>query len=481
LFPFSEYVSLVVFENILALFRCQRKNVLKVSLRGRLIAWAMPGVTLVTLGAFAFAWFSGQSVTRQEEQLWQSQVARGRDLLKGHERQVIQAVEDYAFWDELVDYVAAAPNADFEDKSLGPWLFQSFGIDFVVVLDVQSRVVYAFDPTGFFRRGESFEDSPVIRLATERPTQLSLVYLDEAPVWVAGGTIHSTLTPDYEPPGAGTLLLGRALDANYLERLYDQSGLRVELATLRDLSQGGKAATTDGRRARGVTLTDARGRPAAELTLVSDPSAASTSVRAFWALATYFFAVLLLGLGLLVIAADRTLVRPLVVLRDAIRGLRYGEPVDAKLSTSRSDELGQVAREFATLAKDLQSSELMLSKSEDKRLTLLLGVPDTILLVGSDGIILEVKQSESQFPVDLSSSVGRCVTDVLPAIVARRTMGILRESTFGGRTTCEFALAHNETTAHFEARVVRSGSGEAVVILRDVTDAQPTMKHFTPM
>ena len=37
----------------------QRKNVSKVSLRGRLIAWAMPGVTLVTLGAFALAWFSG--------------------------------------------------------------------------------------------------------------------------------------------------------------------------------------------------------------------------------------------------------------------------------------------------------------------------------------------------------------------------------------------------------------------------------------
>ena len=105
---------------------------------------------------------------------------------------------------------------------------------------------------------------------------------------------------------------------------------------------------------------------------------------------------------------------------------------------------------------------------------LVLGVPDTILLVGSDGIILEVKQSESQFPVDLSSSVGRCVTDVLPAIVARRTMGILRESTFGGRTTCAFALAHNDMTAHFEARVIRSGSGEAVIILRDVTEAQTT-------
>ena len=65
MFLFSEYVSLVVFENKLALFRCQSKNVLKVSLRGRLIAWAMPGVTLVTLGAFAFAWFSGQSVLKK--------------------------------------------------------------------------------------------------------------------------------------------------------------------------------------------------------------------------------------------------------------------------------------------------------------------------------------------------------------------------------------------------------------------------------
>ena len=441
---------------------------MKLSVRGRLVAWAIPGIVLVGLGAFAFAWFAGQSVTRQEDDLWRSQVARGQDLLNRHEHEIIQSIAENTFWDGMVAYVAEAPNEEFEAENLGPWSRVSFEIDFVVVLDVQARVVYSSDPTGFFRFGETYEASPIIKLAFERPARPSLAFVGETPVWLAGGTIHTTMARKYTPPGAGTLLLGRVITSTYLDRFSEQSGLRVELTPWNAPSVADAAPR--GRRAIGAILADPTGKPAAAFTFFSGPSWTQTSVHAFWGLASYFFAVLVAGLGLLVFAVDRTLVVPLVALREAIRGLRRGESVQGDLSADRTDELGQVAREFVALAADLRKSEISLSKSEDKRLTLLNSIPDTIFLVGRDSAILEIKPSEAQVPGALSSVVGRPLAEVLPALVARRVMKVLSESESRGTTTFEFALDRDEGEDYYEARVVRSDAGEGVVILRDITE-----------
>jgi hypothetical protein len=150
---------------------------MKLSMRGRLVAWAIPGVVLVGLGAFAFAWFAGQSLIRQDDELWRSHVALGQDLLNRHEHEIIQSINEYALWDGMVAYVAEAPNREFEEQNLGPWLLLSFEIDFVVVLDAQARVVYASDPTVFFRLGETYEGSPIIKLAFERPARPSLAFV----------------------------------------------------------------------------------------------------------------------------------------------------------------------------------------------------------------------------------------------------------------------------------------------------------------
>jgi len=212
------------------------------------------------------------------------------------------------------------------------------------------------------------------------------------------------------------------------------------------------------------------GEPNAEIVFFSNPSLTQTSIRAFWGLAAYFFVVLVVGLGLLAFAADRTLVVPLVALREAIRGLRRGEPFHGDLFADRTDELGQVAREFVTLATDLHNSELSLSKSEDQRLTLLNGIPDTIFLVGRDGAIVEVKPSEGKVDSGLTSVVGKPLTEVLPASVARKVMKILREPESCGATALEFTRSRDDGVDHYEARVVRSDLGEAVVILRDITE-----------
>ncbi|TDI35918.1 MAG: hypothetical protein E2P02_26680 [Acidobacteria bacterium] len=204
----------------------------KLSLRGRLIAWAIPSVVLVGLGAFVFAWFAERAVIRQDDELWRSRVARGRDLLIRHEHDITQSVKEYTFWNGMVTFVSDAPDKAFEKENLGPWMLDSFEIDFFVVLDVHSRVVYASDPTGFFGLGETYEALPLLKLAAERPAKSFLVSVGDTPVWLSGGTIHSTMAGRYAPPGAGTLLLGRVITSTYLERLSERAGLRMELRPL---------------------------------------------------------------------------------------------------------------------------------------------------------------------------------------------------------------------------------------------------------
>ena len=76
----------------------------------------------------------------------------------------------------------------FERHNLGPWYFPTLGVDFLLILDVDYRAVYAFDRTNTFVRGETYPSSPLRQLAMERPAQLSLLRLGGTFFWVAGGT-----------------------------------------------------------------------------------------------------------------------------------------------------------------------------------------------------------------------------------------------------------------------------------------------------
>jgi anti-anti-sigma factor len=120
--------------------------------------------------------------------------------------------------------------------------------------------------------------------------------------------------------------------------------------------------------------------------------------------------------------------------------------------------------------------EAALRRSEAKNRALLDAIPDTILRIGEDGAMLDVKASRSRAPcIEARFAVGLNVRDALPSEVAGRIMLCVERAQKEG-TAEGFDYHQADRSSEIEVRVVGAGDGEAIVILRDITEKKRTEK-----
>ena len=164
------------------------------SLRGKLLAWLAPWLALVILGAFLFVMYAGRSLARQEEELWRGVVSRAVDHVDRSRDSLVDLMIDFAFWDELVDYVQT-PSDRWAEVNLAPgefWYTIAYA-DFVLAIAPDGRIVYAADPTGHFHAGQLLDPSPFARFADESAPTPLLLDVDGAEIWLVGGNIQPTM------------------------------------------------------------------------------------------------------------------------------------------------------------------------------------------------------------------------------------------------------------------------------------------------
>lgn len=122
----------------------------------------------------------------------------------------------------------------------------------------------------------------------------------------------------------------------------------------------------------------------------------------------------------------------------------------------------------------LRASEALngLYVSEARNRALLDAIPDDMLRIKDDGSIVEWRGSRAGSILGYpGASSGAKVYEVLPVQVARQIMHGVRESVGTGVIQileCETLV--NVVKHEFEARVVKSGDGEGLVIVRDITE-----------
>ena len=120
-----------------------------------------------------------------------------------------------------------------------------------------------------------------------------------------------------------------------------------------------------------------------------------------------------------------------------------------------------------------------LQVSEANNSALLDAIPDTMLQVNADGLILDCKEAKGGLAIrTFRESAGRRLSDLLPGEVAERfrisTEIALRSDEI---EIFEFQLSSGDLTADFEARIVASGGGKAVAIVRDITEQKAYEKN----
>jgi diguanylate cyclase (GGDEF)-like protein len=111
-----------------------------------------------------------------------------------------------------------------------------------------------------------------------------------------------------------------------------------------------------------------------------------------------------------------------------------------------------------------------LRASEHKNRALLQALPDTILIVGSDGVLLEHITGDGQ--PQHESLVGKQLEQVLPAAVARAARQAMSGGMPAEHLTHDFIIGTGEDQRAIEARLRPQGDGTLLIVTRDTTERQ---------
>jgi len=121
--------------------------------------------------------------------------------------------------------------------------------------------------------------------------------------------------------------------------------------------------------------------------------------------------------------------------------------------------------------KEIKDTKTELTKSEDARKALLLGLPDMVFLMDFTGRVLDFYPN-NQFKeiFETANFVGKNANEVLPKQHCDTVMRLLTEAINTGQVqTYEHAYIEGDVKLFFEFRVVSISNTQVVVIVRDVT------------
>jgi serine phosphatase RsbU (regulator of sigma subunit)/CheY-like chemotaxis protein len=117
------------------------------------------------------------------------------------------------------------------------------------------------------------------------------------------------------------------------------------------------------------------------------------------------------------------------------------------------------------------ASLVALQASEAKNRAILDAIPDVMLRFSQDGTCLEAMPGKQSPSIALLDDMpGRQLSELLPAEVAQLQHQYMQQALRTGQTQIyEYRLQVKHEWRNYEARLVRSGPGEVLTILRDIT------------
>ena len=170
------------------------------------------------------------------------------------------------------------------------------------------------------------------------------------------------------------------------------------------------------------------------------------------------------------------------------------------LMITRADDTSAIARAYDAGATDFQTTPLnwtvvrqrvkyMLrtkraldasQHSQAENHALLRAIPDLMFQITKDGTFVDFKPARGLEPVTPPDDfLGKRVFDVLPTDVAHLCLHFIQRALSTNEPQVfEYRLTPNGGTQEFEARIVASGTDQALAIVRDVTEQKQMLKQM---
>jgi len=190
---------------------------------------------LVIYGLLRLVMF--QSATFMEHQEMQTNVGRVISTIDDDRESLNRTTGDYATWDDTYAFVLDQDPVYIE-QNINDTVFMINELNLFVITDVAGTIVYAkaFDrqlqqalalPEAF----QGFQGHPLIQHSTPKSQLAGIVMFEQTPLLIASRPI---ITSTGEGPIRGTLMMGRALDANLIKRLSHTTRLPIRLYQAND-------------------------------------------------------------------------------------------------------------------------------------------------------------------------------------------------------------------------------------------------------
>jgi signal transduction histidine kinase len=205
---------------------------------------------------------------------------------------------------------------------------------------------------------------------------------------------------------------------------------------------------------------------------------------------TILFCLAALVLGIIVcILTTRWITRPIVRVSQLAKALARGE-WDQTVEVERSGDLGELAGSFNQMAHqmqlafaeveqqvaertlELEQEQSALKQSEVTNQAIISAIPDLLIQMSQDGTYLKVVRSGNFQPFNPQQlKVGANVRDVLPPNIAQTRMEYTQQAIQTGELQVyEQRIVSEDQVYEQEVRIVVSGDGEVLVMIRDIRD-----------
>jgi diguanylate cyclase (GGDEF)-like protein len=418
-------------------------------------------------------------------------LGRAVNAIKSEEASLAAFLEDWAVWDDTYQFVADT-NSDYLKKNLTLSTFQTQRLHLMLFLDPLGRIVHAslYDPATKTNgkipdslRAHLQRGSVLLSHPTADSMVQGLINLPEAPLLVAARPI---LDSERKQAPRGTMIIGRFLYSAELARIAESAHLSLSLVPY-DAALGLTAEkpvriapVSEDTLVGYALLSDIRGKPALMLRVDSPRSIYSQGKRT-----VEYFLFLLLGFGLLIGLVNLLLLKKAVLsrlfqLNSQVAQIGQSNNPALRVQLEGKDELSSLGNSINKMLSALETVQNELAESDAATRALLDGMPDSLLRLNRQGIILDFKTSRQRSAATPAKLLpGNSLAEVFPQPLAEKMATALNQA-FETQTTQRFemeVLLNNQTTQQ-EVRISPISATDAIGVLRDFTERRQLEKSL---
>ncbi len=358
--------------------------------------------------------FEGFEARSAEKSL--AQVAEALDRELDH---LDKQVWEYGSWDATYDQVLSGDPQYLEDN-FNDRAFEESGIDWVIVVDRSGRLVSGRAHGGDLRRGVGNAaitanqwdlSNPLLGGDTGEKPVAGLILTARGPTLVAARDI---LKSTGDGPSRGRIVMGRAMDSEFMDALGRRTGLPLQLWTVGDpgIPAGTNATRKPGNASSPLTIVDSEsdhldvyrtfegvdGKPA--IVIGAAFPREMTKSGSYIGRLCVLWIVLQGGvlIFMILVPLHRAIIAPLGVLSHQLRAFRKTSDLNVTLDSERGGEIGEISREFGRMLRqlELEIRERRRGEEDLRRAAVVFDTAtESIVITDSRGSILDINAAFS--------------------------------------------------------------------------------------